>query len=219
MTISDNIINDIAIQPLTQEVGVLKAMFNVLTYSHLPLEKDGVYMGSISENDLRCFEEEKLLEDYRYALNPFFARKDDDLLDVLKIFADNDTNLLPILERETNAYLGYLELNDIMAIFNSTPFINAEGGIIVVQKGVKDYSFSEISQIVEFNEGRLFGAYVSKVSKDLAQITVKIGLSGMSKIIQTFRRYGYEIISEHQEDTFLQNLQERSDYLNKYLNI
>lgn len=37
--------------------------------------------------------------------------------------------------------------------------------------------------------------------------------------IQTFRRYNYEIISEHQEDTYITNLKERSDYLDKYLNM
>lgn len=219
MTISENIINDIAIQPLSQEVGVLKEMFNMLTYSHLPLEKDGVYIGCISENDLRCFEDGKSMEEYQYALSPFYARKNDDLLDVLKHFAKNATNLLPVLEEESNAYLGYVELSNIMSIFNATPFISAEGGIIVVEKGVTDFSFSEISQIVESNEGKLFGAYVSNISNDVAQITVKISLSGMGKIIETFRRYGYKIVSKHQEDVFLQNLKDHSAYLNKYLNI
>ena len=40
-----------------------------------------------------------------------------------------------------------------------------------------------------------------------------------NNIIQTFRRYNYEIISEHQEDNYINNLKERSEYLDKYLNI
>ena len=51
------------------------------------------------------------------------------------------------------------------------------------------------------------------------EITVKISQSGLNDIIQTFRRYEYEIISEHQEDSYLNSLKERSDYLDKYLNI
>jgi hypothetical protein len=39
----------------------------------------------------------------------------------------------------------------------------------------------------------------------------------MNEIIQTFRN-NYEIISEHQ-DNYINNLKERSDYLDKYLNI
>jgi hypothetical protein len=32
------------------------------------------------------------------------------------------------------------------------------------------------------------------------------------EIIQTFRRYNYEITSEHYEDDYINNLKERSDY-------
>jgi hypothetical protein len=48
---------------------------------------------------------------------------------------------------------------------------------------------------------------------------LKITLGAMNEIIQTFRRYNYEIISEHQEDNYINNLKERSDYLDKHLNI
>ncbi|MES2486331.1 MAG: acetoin utilization protein acuB, partial [Bacteroidota bacterium] len=44
-------------------------------------------------------------------------------------------------------------------------------------------------------------------------------LGGLSEIIQTFRRYNYDIITEHQEDAYLNTLKDRSDYLDKYLNI
>lgn len=115
--------------------------------------------------------------------------------------------------------MGYVELNDIIGVFNETPFLNEDGGIVVIEKGFNDYSFSEISQIVESNDGKVFGAFISKLENDVAQITLKIGLSSINEVIQAFRRYGYTIVSNHQEDTFFQNLKERSDYLTKYLNI
>ncbi len=39
------------------------------------------------------------------------------------------------------------------------------------------------------------------------------------KLFKHFDRYNYEIISEHQEDNYLNNLKERSEYLDKYLNM
>ena len=63
------------------------------------------------------------------------------------------------------------------------------------------------------------GLFICNVENDNVQVTVKITLGAMSEIIQTFRRYNYEIISEHQEDNYLNALKERSDYLDKYLNI
>jgi hypothetical protein len=63
------------------------------------------------------------------------------------------------------------------------------------------------------------GLFISESSIDSIEITLKITLGAMNEIIQTFRRYNYEIISEHQEDNYINNLKERSDYLDKYLNI
>src|SRR5699024_2922949 len=121
MNLSEVIINDLAIQPISQKIGVLKKIFDELTYSHIPIEKDGIYLGSISENDVRCFDSEKTVEAYQYALSQFFIRKDDALLNVLKVFSTNESTLVPVLDDSTQAYLGYVELSDVLAIMDETP--------------------------------------------------------------------------------------------------
>jgi hypothetical protein len=78
---------------------------------------------------------------------------------------------------------------------------------------------SQITQIIESNNGRVLGVFISDVQNDSVVITVKIAIGPMNDIIQTFRRYNYEIVSEHHEDQYLNNLKERSDYLNRFLNI
>ncbi|MGM0932099.1 MAG: CBS domain-containing protein [Bacteroidota bacterium] len=218
MNIEDFIINDVSICHFSDTVGEIQNLFNQLTYSHLPVENNGIYMGCISENDIRCFEAEKTLEDYQYALEGFFVRETDYWLDILDAFAQNNTNILPVLDEE-NKYLGYVELNEIIAIFNETPFLSEPGNIIVLEKGFNDYSFSEVSQITESNNANILGVFVSKFENDLAQITLKLSPTGINEIIQAFRRYGYRVISEHQEDSFNKNLKDRSKYLDKYLNI
>src|SRR5690606_41752465 len=125
---------------------------------------------------------------------------------------------LPVLGAE-NKYLGYYELGDIMSLFNNTPFLNETGGIIVVEKGIQDYSFSEICQIVESNGTRIFGVFISKIDNGIMQATLKVGHSSLNSIVQTFRRYNYTVVSQHEEDKFLEDLKERSEYLDKYLNI
>ena len=139
-------------------------------------------------------------------------------LDVLEVFAKNHTNVVPVLD-EDNSYLGYYELEDIVKFFHETPFLKEQGGIIVVTKSLLDYSMSQITQIVESNNGKILGLFVSEANTQRVQITIKIALGSMNDIIQTFRRYNYEIVSQHHEDNYLNNLKERSDYLDKYLNI
>jgi Mg/Co/Ni transporter MgtE len=175
-------------------------------------------MGCIALDDVDTFDADKKITDYRYTLEPFFARSTMMWLDVLEVFAKNHSNVVPVLD-ENNLYVGYYELEDIIKFFHETPFLKEPGGIIVVQKAVIDYSMSQITQIVESNNGRLLGLFISEANAESVQITIKISLGAMNDIIQTFRRYNYEIISEHQEDAYITNLKERSDYLDKYLNM
>ena len=189
-----------------------------ISFSHFPVVEEGVYIGCIIKDDLETFDGDKKVADYRFTLEPIFARTTMIWLDVLEVFAKNHTNLVPVLD-ENNQYKGYYEIEDIIKFFHETPFLKEQGGIIIVQKGILDYSMSQVAQIVESNNGKLLGLFVSEANTENVQITIKISLGGMNDIIQTFRRYNYEIISEHQEDNYINNLKERSDYLDKYLNI
>tara|TARA_Y100000815_G_scaffold7086_1_gene6625 strand:- start:13219 stop:13875 length:657 start_codon:yes stop_codon:yes gene_type:complete len=212
------IINDIQPFDIQEKLSEVKNAFNQLTYSHVPVTKGKEYVGCISETDAHCFDSKKALEDYSYALEPFFVSLQTNWLDILEAFALQSSNIMPVLN-DKNEYLGYYELSDIMSLFNDTPFLNEAGGIIVVEKGSREYSFSEICQIVETNDAKILGVFISKIENDITQATIKIGHSGMNAIVQTFRRYGYNVVSEHHEDLMQEELKERSQYLDKYLNI
>ncbi len=219
MVLQDLIINDIKPLQLKDKVSEIQLLFNQLTYSHIPIKnEEDMYIGCISETDAHCFDCNHTLSELAYTIDGFFVRETTNWLDVLEAFAQNSTNIMPILN-EKSTYLGYYELNDVINLFNETPFFAEAGGILVVEKGLADYSFSELSQIVESNDGKLLGAFISKIENDVVQITLKIGNTSLNDIMQTFRRYSYNIISGHEEDSYLQSLKERSDYLNKYLNM
>ncbi len=218
MPLNQFIINDLNPSSPETLVKELQTVFKQLTYSHVPILKEHVYLGCLSETDVYCFEPDQRVSEVLYAVEGFFVRNTSLWLDVLEAFAQNNCNIMPVLDGENN-YIGYYQLIDIISLFNGTPFFSEPGGIIVIEKGQNDFSFSEISQIVESNNAKLLGAFVSKNKNDLTQITLKIGKSGLSTILQEFRRYGYTIISGHEDDTFLQTLKERSAYLDTYLNL
>ena len=216
--ITEYITNDLKAIDSFDSIAAVQNFFNDLHFSHFPVLEEGVYIGSIAAEDIETFDSDKKIVDYRFTLEGFFTKTDTIWLDVLEVFAKNHTNLVPVLD-ENNSYVGYYEIEDIMKFFHETPFLQEPGGIIVVRKGVLDYSMSQITQIVESNNGKLLGLFISEATADSVEITLKITLGAMNEIIQTFRRYNYEIISEHQEDNYINNLKERSDYLDKYLNI
>ncbi|MBV1925188.1 MAG: acetoin utilization protein acuB [Dokdonia sp.] len=218
MTITDFIINDIRPIQVTENIGEVQAIFSQTTYSHIPIAEGENYLGSLAENDTHCFDANCAISDYRHAFEHFFVRYNTNWLDILEAFAQNSTNIMPVLD-EKNEYIGYYELADVMNFFNNTPFIAEPGSVVIIEKGILDYSFSEVSQIVESNDGTILGAFISKMENDLVQISVKIGRSNFNDILAAFRRYSYNVISSHQEDTYIRDLRERSKYLDKYLNI
>ena len=218
LEITEYINNDFKAIDSLEDIETVKDFFDEIHFSHFPVVEEGIYIGSIASDDVETFDSDKKIIDYRYALRGFFARTSMFWIDVLEIFARNNTNVIPVLDN-LNKYVGYYEITDVIKNFYETPFVNEVGGIIIVEKPIIDFSMSQAVQIVESNEGKILGLYVSGTTTDTIQVTIKIVLGGMNEIIQSFRRYGYEIISEHKEDTYLTNLKERSDYLDKYLNM
>ncbi len=216
--INDYINNDYKAIDSKETIESIQDFFSEVSFTHFPVIDEGVYIGSIATDDIETFDLDKKIIDYRYTLEGFFARKNMIWLDVLEVFAKNHSNVVPVLD-DANAYVGFYELEDIVKFFYETPFLKEQGGIIVVQTSIIDFSMSQIAQIVESNNGKLLGLFISEADNSTIKVTIKVSLGGLNDIIQTFRRYNYEIISEHNEDNYLNNLRERSEYLDKYLNI
>ncbi len=216
--ISDYINNDFKPIDSGELVESVREFFEEVPFSHFPIVEESIYIGSIAADDVETFDADKPIYHYKYAMEGFFARNNMIWMDVLELFAKNQTNVVPVLN-ESNAYIGYYELQDIVRLFNETPFLKEPGGIVIVEKGITDYSMSQIVQIVESNNAKVLGVFISQATADTVQVTIKITLGALNEIIQTFRRYNYDIVSEHQEDTYLNSLKERSDYLDKYLNM
>ena len=216
--LSDYINNDYKPLDIHESVAVAQDFFVEASFSHFPVMNEGVFVGNLSSEDIETFDFNKKIIDYKYTLEGFFAKNDSIWLDVLEDFAKNQTTVLPVLD-ENNKYLGYYEIVDVIRFFNETPFLKESGGIIIIEKNISEYSFSQISQIIEGNNGRVLGFFISDSTNGKIQITIKIAAGGVNEIIQTFRRYEYEIVSEHEDDNYINNLKERSEYLDKYLNI
>ncbi|MFC2110404.1 CBS domain-containing protein [Bacteroidota bacterium] len=219
MHIVDYIQKDLKPVPLDTPISSVKKIFSQVQFSHLPVIDNNRLVGLISESDVLTVEEEsKKLADFNYLLESFFAKEEDDWINLLHIFARNESNLLPLLDKNNN-YIGYFDLSDVLLFFSDTPFLNEEGIVLVVEKDNTHYSFSEISQIIETNSGKLLGVMVSAKNQNNTQITLKVKSENINEIIQSFRRYEYHIVSKHSDDFYLEELKNRSNYLQKYLNV
>ncbi len=217
MNITDYILNEIKPLKLKSSVADAIELFDNYPITHFPVIENDKLLGSFAEDDIHTTNEnDHELVEHAHLLNSFFADEKATVLELLKVFADNDTNIIPVLNKNKD-YIGYYDLRDVLDVFSTSPFMIEESETLIVEKLENDYSMSEISQIIESNSAKLLGCYISEKKNDFVQITLKIVSSDIHEIMHTFRRYEYKIISMHDNDIYLEDLKNRSEYLQKYL--
>ena len=217
MKITDYILNEIKPISLKSSIKATKELFDNLPITHFAVVENNKLLGCFAEDDIHTIENtsEKLVA-YTHLLNSFFADEKATVLELLKIFADNNTSIIPVLDKN-KGYIGYYDLCDVLDVFSTSPFMIENSETVIIEKIENDYSMSEIAQIIESNSGKLLGLYISEKKDGIVQVTLKIVSEDINKVMHTFRRYDYKIISSHENDVYLEDLKNRSEYLQKYL--
>jgi len=217
MNTNDYILKDITALRLNDSVKSAQNLFKNFPITHFPVVENDKLLGSFAEDDAQTIEnKEDVLESYSYLFNSFFAEEKATVLELIKIFADNNSTIIPVLNADKK-YIGYYDLSDVLEMFSSSPFMLEESETLIVEKLENDYSMSEVAQIVETNGGKVLGIYISKKQEGFVQITLKVVSKELNDIMHTFRRYDYKFISIHENDIYLEDLKNRSEYLQKYL--
>ena len=90
---------------------------------------------------------------------------------------------------------------------------------IKVLKNINSFYFSQICQILELNNVKIFSVSISNTNLEYIEAIVKISAKDLAPALRLLREFEYEVLSNHEEDDFLNDLKDRSKYLDKYLNI
>ncbi|HLV46777.1 MAG TPA: CBS domain-containing protein [Flavobacterium sp.] len=216
-TLSD-IQNDLKMPDLKTHLKEAKSMIRKHKWSYLPIVNENHFVGNFAAEDIHCLDDKDLIENHLEIFNPFYLNENFSLLEAIEIMLKNESDICAIIDQNRH-YLGYTTRDAVLEQLTEMPFVREEGTMLIIEKNMHDYSFSQIAQIVESNGGKLLGIVATQISGNNIQFTLKIIGLQINEIIQSFRRYNYEVISEHREDKFLNELKDRSEYLDKYLNI
>ena len=82
--------------------------------------------------------------------------------------------------------------------------------LIKVLKNASAFSFSEICQILEVNNVKLFSVALSNSSNKDIEAVVKISAKDLAPALRLLREFEYEVLSNHEEDDFLNDLKDIS---------
>ncbi len=215
------LIND-EIPPLKHSDSAEKALnwMDEFKVSHLPVLKNGNFVGLISESDLLDqMDVEKTLDElFQHLPRPYVLSKDH-IYQVLSRLSELKLTLIPVLG-DNEDFLGCVTSQQLMQIFAKTGSIKEHGGIIVLEMALIDYSLAQIAQIVESNDAKILSSFImSTPDSTNIEVTLKINKMELDRIIRTFERYDYIIKASFQKSNHDSDLKYRYDALMNYLNL
>ena len=185
-------------------------------FSHLPVVEKGIYRGMVRCDDLMAIEnQQENLQQYRHLLEKTYLSDRMNWTESMAVMMRNEANVMGVLDL-SGKYIGVRLLDDILNLLTEKAFVNDNGYVLVVSKLTADFSISQVAQIIESDGGKILGILVNETGQN-TEVEVKIATDDINEIIQTFRRYDYNIISQMEEDLHLQELKEHSDFLRRYL--
>lgn len=188
--------------------------------SHLPVLKNGNFVGVISESDiLDKMDLEQTLDVLFQHLPRPYAHGEDHIYQVLAKIAEFKLSLIPILGEE-DEYLGCTSVHHLLTLVANTGSIKENGGIIVLEMARIDYSMVQIAQIVESNDAKILSSYImSSPDSTNLEVTLKLNQIELDRIIRTFERYDYVIKASFQKSNNDDDMQFRYDALMNFLNL
>jgi acetoin utilization protein AcuB len=210
------------IPPLLHTDSGEKALFwmDEFQVNHLPVLKNGNFVGLISESELldQASLEESLDHLFQHLARPF-AYADAHLFDLLQHFALFKLTVLPVLDRQEN-YLGVISAQELLQLLAETSGLNESGSVLVLEMNAIDYTLAQIAQIVESNQAKILNLFVSNLPDSTKiQVNLRINQQNLSAIIRTFERYDYQVLASYQDSQQPDELQDRYKELMHYLSM
>jgi hypothetical protein len=108
----------------------------------------------------------------------------------------------------------------VLKHYSDSGIFDDANGVIVLEMSPKSYSLAEIARLVELEDARILGSYVTpNAQQETIDVTLKINQQELSRILSSFSRHGYFVKEHYQQSEFIDDLKSRYDSLMNYLGI
>jgi acetoin utilization protein AcuB len=187
--------------------------------NHLCVVHKDKYIGIVSKEDLLNEDEQSNVEILQDEFLTPLVFENDHFSKAVLLITQHKLSLIPVLNTEKD-FIGVLLATDLLYHLSNFIGANENGGIIVLEMERRNYSFSEISRLVETNDALITQLNaVEYEDTGLMEVTLKLNKKEISDIIATLQRYEYNVIAYYGEETYANELQENYNHLLHYINI
>jgi len=186
--------------------------------THLPVVKDHKFLGLLSEEEILKNGVDTPIETYVDELSTISVQKNDHLFDVMKKMTDADITTIPVFN-DLGQYMGLIVRNELFEYYGKSFAWSEPGSILVLDLDNIHYSLSEISRIIEAEQGMIISSIISRPSETKILLTLKINQLDVTRIIAALRRYDYEVSASYTEEEVVDHFKERYDAFMRYLDV
>jgi len=220
MLVSELITDEIPPLKTTDTVELALDWMEQFKVSHLAVVKDRELLGVVSENDLLDYEHpEQMISEIKVPLIKPIIHHSQHTYDLVKLMNALNLTLIPVLD-ELDKYKGCITLKGIVQNMSNMASVQNPGGVIVLEMNPHDYSVTQIGNIVEGNDAKILSLHVSSVPDSVKlEVTIKVNIEDMTRIIQTFNRYNYTVKATFHQSDYESGLNDKLNEFIHFLNI
>lgn len=193
----------------------------IFRIAHLPIVNNLDFLGLISDTDIYDMNQpDEPIGNHSLTLLKPYVTTEQHLFEVIGLASRLKLTVIPVLD-SNNHYKGVITTTDLVRYLAGISSMDQPGGIIVLQLIERDYSLSQIAQIVEGNNVKVLSMYVtSPPDSTRLEVTIKVNTNELGSVIRTFERYNYDVKTWITADDSMDRFySERFDLLMKYMNI
>lgn len=142
---------------------------------------------------------------------------DTHLFDVAKIMNDAQVTTLAVCDAN-QTYLGAVSLSDLLKSYTKNTAVTMPGAIVTLEMFPRDYSLTELSRITEQNDCKITDVFIRNLESQKLEISLKFNTVEIKNVLHALERFGYYIKSVHQLSDIKGDMDNRLNWLIKYIN-
>jgi acetoin utilization protein AcuB len=161
--------------------------------SQLPVVANEKYLGLVFEENLMNVDENAVLKTLDAHFSRVAVNANTHFIESVQTVNDYNLSIVPVVDKE-NEFIGVIPGDALLRELGKITGASEPGGVIVLEMEQRNFSFSELSKLVETNDAQItqLNTYWDTNSSSFL-VTLKINKFEISDIVATFQRYDYQV--------------------------
>ena len=216
--IKDIIKRDLSVPKLNDSAINILAIMEEHKISHVPVvDENNKFIGLIDELSIINMNNiQHPLSSMKKNMKNIFLVENAHIFQSIQTVTSHLLSIIPIVD-ENHIYVGYINQLDIIQKIGLSHTNYDNLNIIVISLHKKDYVLSEISRLIEENNGKIITLW-QEITNDKINVHLALSCIKCDIIIKTLERYEYNITQTFSSDYTSNTLDDRFESFINYLN-